>query len=196
MGSEMCIRDREYQDYVRQILSEEDMDMTENTYRKVSQDELEYERREARLKYQLQYNTEISVAREQGLAQGLKKGEAVGFKKGATQEKREIAKNLKALNLTKEQIAAKVKEIGAQITKDYEGKDVVLVGILKGAMPFLCDLMRSIDLPVTLDTMCVSSYGNSTVSSGHVKIKKDLDKDIRGKHVIVVEDIILSLIHI
>ena len=87
--------------------------MTENTYRKVSQDELEYERREARLKYQLQYNTEISVAREQGLAQGrsegeavgLKKGEAVGFKKGATQEKREIAKNLKALNLTKEQIA-------------------------------------------------------------------------------------------
>ena len=71
--------------------------MTENTYRKVSQDELEYERREARLKYQLQYNTEISVAREQGLAQGLKKGEA--------QKQREIAKNLKALNLTKEQIA-------------------------------------------------------------------------------------------
>ena len=89
------------------------MDMTENTYRKVSQDELEYERREARLKYQLQYNTEISVAREQGLAQGrsegeavgLKKGEAVGLKKGEAQKQREIAKNLKALNLTKEQIA-------------------------------------------------------------------------------------------
>lgn len=81
-------------------------------------------------------------------------------------------------------------EIGAQITKDYEGKDVVLVGILKGAMPFLCDLMRTIDLPVTLDTMVVSSYGNGTVSSGTVKIKKDLDRDIRGKHVIVVEDII------
>ena len=74
--------DEEYQDYVRQILSEEDMDMTENTYRKVSQDELEYERREARLKYQLQYNTEISVAREQGLAQGRSEGEAVGLKKG------------------------------------------------------------------------------------------------------------------
>ena len=78
--------DEEYQDYVRQILSEEDMDMTENTYRKVSQDELEDERREARLKYQLQYNTEISVAREQGLAQGLAKGrsegEAAGLKKG------------------------------------------------------------------------------------------------------------------
>ena len=101
-----------------------------------------------------------------------------------------LSKDIKTVLVTKEQIAAKVKEIGAQITKDYEGKDVVLVGILKGAMPFLCDLMREIDLPVTLDTMCVSSYGNSTVSSGHVKIKKDLDKDIRGKHVIVVEDII------
>ena len=111
--------------------------MTENTYRKVSQDELEYERREARLKYQLQYNTEISVAREQGLAQGfakgrsegesvglkkgeavgLKKGEAVGFKKGATQEKREIAKNLKALNLTKEQIATATGLSAAEIEK-------------------------------------------------------------------------------
>ena len=99
--------------------------MTENTYRKVSQDELEYERREARLKYQLQYNTEISVAREQGLTQGrsegeavgLKKGEAVGFKKGATQEKREIAKNLKALNLTKEQIAEATGLSAAEIEK-------------------------------------------------------------------------------
>ena len=77
------------------------MDMTENTYRKVSQDELEYERREARLKYQLQYNTEISVAREQGLAQGFAKGRS----EGEAQKQREIAKNLKALNLTKEQIA-------------------------------------------------------------------------------------------
>ena len=97
------------------------MDMTENTYRKVSQDELEYERREARLKYQLQYNTEISVAREQGLAQGFAKGrsegEAVGLKKGATQEKREIAKNLKALNLTKEQIAEATGLSAAEIEK-------------------------------------------------------------------------------
>ncbi len=91
--------------------------MTENTYRKVSQDELEYERREARLKYQLQYNTEISVAREQGLAQGfakgrsegeaagLKKGEAAGLKKGAAQEKREIAKAMKESGAEKEYIA-------------------------------------------------------------------------------------------
>ena len=64
-----------------------------------------------------------------------------------------LSKDIKTVLVTKEQIAAKVKELGAQITKDYEGQDVVLVGILKGAMPFLCDLMRSIDLPVTLDTM-------------------------------------------
>ena len=95
--------------------------MTENTYRKVSQDELEYERREARLKYQLQYNTEISVAREQGLAQGFAKGrsegEAVGLKKGEAQKQREIAKNLKALNLTKEQIAEATGLSAAEIEK-------------------------------------------------------------------------------
>ena len=95
--------------------------MTENTYRKVSQDELEYERREARLKYQLQYNTEISVAREQGLAQGLAKGrsegEAAGLKKGEAQKQREIAKNLKALNLTKEQIAEATGLSAAEIEK-------------------------------------------------------------------------------
>ena len=89
------------------------MDMTENTYRKVSQDELEYERREARLKYQLQYNTEISVAREQGLAQGFAKGRS----EGEAQKQREIAKNLKALNLTKEQIAAATGLSTAEIEK-------------------------------------------------------------------------------
>ena len=89
------------------------MDMTENTYRKVSQDELEYERREARLKYQLQYNTEISVAREQGLAQGFAKGRS----EGEAQKQREIAKNLKALNLTKEQIAAATGLSAAEIEK-------------------------------------------------------------------------------
>ena len=73
-----------------------------------------------------------------------------------------LGKDIKTVLITKEQIEKRVEELGRQITKDYEGKDVVLVGILKGAMPFLCDLMRSIDLPVTLDTMCVSSYGNST----------------------------------
>lgn len=101
-----------------------------------------------------------------------------------------LMKDIKSVLISKEQLDRRIAEIGKEITKDYEGRNVVLVGILKGAMPFLCDLMRQIDLPVTLDTMCVSSYGNSTISSGSVNIKKDLDKDIHGKDVIVVEDII------
>lgn len=98
--------------------------------------------------------------------------------------------DIKTVLITREQIAKRVREMGQQITKDYAGKEIVLVGILKGAMPFLCDLMREIDLPVILDTMVVSSYGDANTSSGLVKIKKDLDSDIRGRHVIVVEDII------
>lgn len=101
-----------------------------------------------------------------------------------------LMKDIKHVLISKEQLDGRIAELGRQITKDYQGKNVVLVGILKGAMPFLCDLMRQIDLPLTLDTMCVSSYGNATISSGSVNIKKDLDKDIHGKDVIVVEDII------
>lgn len=101
-----------------------------------------------------------------------------------------LMKDIKHVLIPKAELDARIAEIGRQITKDYEGKHLVLIGILKGAMPFLCDLMRQIDLPLTLDTMCVSSYGNSTVSSGSVKISKDLDRDIHGKDVIVVEDII------
>ena len=101
-----------------------------------------------------------------------------------------LMNDIKHVLVSREELEKRVAEIGRQITEDYQGRDVVLVGILKGAMPFLCDLMRAIDLPLTIDTMCVSSYGNSTVSSGSVNIKKDLDKDIRGKDVIVVEDII------
>lgn len=101
-----------------------------------------------------------------------------------------LMKDIKHVLVPKTELDARIAEIGRQITKDYEGKNLVLVGILKGAMPFLCDLMRQIDLPLTLDTMCVSSYGNSTISSGSVKISKDLDRDIHGKDVIIVEDII------
>lgn len=102
----------------------------------------------------------------------------------------QLMKDIKSVLIPKAVLDARIRELGDAITRDYAGKDVVLVGILKGAMPFLCDLMRAIDLPLTLDTMCVSSYGSATISSGSVNIKKDLDKDIRGKHVIVVEDII------
>ncbi len=101
-----------------------------------------------------------------------------------------LMKDIKSVLIPKDKLDARIAEIGRQITEDYAGRDVVLVGILKGAMPFLCDLMRAIDLPLTVDTMCVSSYGSGTISSGSVNIKKDLDRDIRGKDVIVVEDII------
>lgn len=98
------------------------------------------------------------------------------------------------LLLTKEQIAARVREMGEEITRDYDGMEgeLVLVGILKGAIVFFSDLIREIDLPLSMDFMAISSYGSATKSSGVVRILKDLDKDIVGKHVLVVEDIIDS----
>lgn len=101
-----------------------------------------------------------------------------------------LEKDIDKVLITQSMLTHRIRELGKEITKDYGGKDVVLVGILKGAMPFLCDLMREIDLPLSLDTMCISSYGNDTVSSGKVNIKKDLDKDVQGKNVIIVEDIV------
>ncbi|MDH3493497.1 MAG: hypoxanthine phosphoribosyltransferase [Acidobacteriota bacterium] len=91
---------------------------------------------------------------------------------------------------TEEQIGERVREIGRQITRDYEGRDLVLVGVLKGSCVFLADLMREIDLPLAIDFMAVASYKDGTVSTGDVEILKDLTKPIRGKDVIVVEDII------
>ncbi len=87
-------------------------------------------------------------------------------------------------------IAAKVKELGTRIANDYRGKDLVLVSILKGALPFLADLMRQIPIPLALDFLEVSSYGSETESSGVVRILKDLANPIEGRHVIVVEDIL------
>ena len=92
--------------------------------------------------------------------------------------------------ISEEEIDAKIREIAAQITKDYEGKEVHLVCILKGSIFFTCELAKRIDLPVTLDFMSVSSYGDGTESSGRVKIIKDLDENIEGREVIVVEDIV------
>lgn len=91
---------------------------------------------------------------------------------------------------TEEEIAAKIKSLGEQISKDYEGKEVVLVCVLKGATFFACELAKRISVPVEIEFMAVSSYGNETESSGVVKINKDLDQPIRGKNVIVVEDIV------
>src|SRR5881628_3570911 len=92
--------------------------------------------------------------------------------------------------LTAEEIAAKVKELGTEIARDYRGKDVVFVSILKGALPFLADLMRATPIPLALDFLEVSSYGTSTESSGVVRILKDLAHPIEGRHVLVVEDIL------
>ena len=92
--------------------------------------------------------------------------------------------------VTKEEIAEKVRELGQRITKDYAGKQPVLVCILKGAVLFFSDLIREIDLPLTADFMAISSYGSATKTSGVVRVLKDLDKDIVGKDVIIVEDIV------
>ncbi|WP_350343752.1 hypoxanthine phosphoribosyltransferase [Proteinivorax tanatarense] len=89
-------------------------------------------------------------------------------------------------------IAEKVEELGKQITKDYKGKDLLLVCVLKGGILFMSDLSKKIDLPLKMDFIAVSSYGDSTVSSGVVKILKDLDTSIEGKDVLIVEDIIDS----
>lgn len=89
-----------------------------------------------------------------------------------------------------DEIKARVAELGKQITADYAGKDLVLVGVLKGSVIFLSDLMREIDLNLKIDFMAVSSYKDETVSSGDVEILKDLTHSIRGKDVIVVEDIV------
>ena len=94
--------------------------------------------------------------------------------------------------ITDEQIQAKVKELGEQITRDYQGKDLLLLGTLKGAVPFIADLSRAIYLPLEIDYMAVASYGNSTESSGVVRIIKDLEGPIDRKHLLIIEDIIDS----
>ena len=104
----------------------------------------------------------------------------------------ELYKDLDRVLLTKEQIAEKVRDLGQKITREYAGKKPVLVCILKGASVFFADLIREIELPLTLDFMAISSYGSATKTSGVVRILKDLDNDILGKDVIVVEDIVDS----
>ena len=91
---------------------------------------------------------------------------------------------------TEEQVNNRIREMGEQISKDYAGKSVHLVGILKGATFFTCELAKRITVPVTIDFMSVSSYGDATESSGVVKITKDLDEPLEGKDVLVVEDIV------
>ena len=94
--------------------------------------------------------------------------------------------------LTEEEVNARISEIAARINEDYEGKSVHLICILKGGVFFTCELAKRLTVPVTLDFMSVSSYGSGTVSSGVVKIVKDLDEPLEGKEVLIVEDILDS----
>jgi len=100
-----------------------------------------------------------------------------------------LAQELEVL-FTAEQIATRVREMGKQIERDYEGKELVLLGVLKGSFLFISDLARSIDLPLAVDFIGLSSYGEATESSGVVKITSDVSKPIEKKHVVIVEDIV------
>ena len=91
-----------------------------------------------------------------------------------------------------DQLQARVRELGAEISRDYAGRDLLLLGVLKGAVFFLADLMRAVESPCELDFMAVSSYGSLTDSSGVVRILKDLDAPLEGRHVLIVEDIVDS----
>lgn len=102
-----------------------------------------------------------------------------------------MAEHIRVL-LSEEEVDARIKQIGEQISKDYAGKQVHLVCVLKGGSFFMCELAKRINVPVSLDFMSVSSYGSETKSSGVIKIVKDLDEPLRDKEVIVVEDIVDS----
>lgn len=101
-------------------------------------------------------------------------------------------KDIKKILIAEDELQAKVKELGAKITEDYQGKDLLLVCVLKGAVLFVSDLMKRIDLPLEIDFMAISSYGSNTQSSGVVRILKDLNQSIEGRNVLIVEDIIDS----
>ncbi|NLW24908.1 MAG: hypoxanthine phosphoribosyltransferase [Clostridia bacterium] len=101
-----------------------------------------------------------------------------------------MEKNIKKVLISEDDIKSKVAELGEILTRDYEGKDLFVICILKGAMIFMADLIRHIKVPLEIDTMVVSSYGHSTHSSGIVRIIKDLDQSVEGRDVLIVEDIV------
>lgn len=103
-----------------------------------------------------------------------------------------LAKDIEKLLVTKEQIQARCAELGKELTIEYKDKNPLVVGVLKGAVPFMADIVREMDCYLELDFMDVSSYGNAMVSSGEVKIVKDLDTNVEGRDMLIVEDIIDS----
>lgn len=103
-----------------------------------------------------------------------------------------MKEDIEKVLLTEEEIDSKIREIGDKISKDYADKDLMLIGVLKGSVVFMADLLKRITIPCTMDFMAVSSYGASTTTSGVVRILKDLDFEIQGKDILIVEDIIDS----
>ncbi len=101
-----------------------------------------------------------------------------------------MAKYIKNVLISREEIDKMVKDLGVRISKDYEGENLLVICVLRGAFIFMADLVREIKVPVKVDFMSVSSYGDDTVSSGVVRILRDLDSDITGKHVMIIEDIV------
>ena len=101
-----------------------------------------------------------------------------------------MVNDIREVLLTKEEIEAVVKELGKKITEDYKGKNLFLITVLKGAVVFLGDLMRAIEIPCEIEFMVLSSYGSGTTSTGSVKIVKDIDLPLEGKDVLIVEDIL------
>jgi hypoxanthine phosphoribosyltransferase len=104
----------------------------------------------------------------------------------------ELERAVGEILIDEDTLAARVAGLGAEVSADYEGRDLLLIGVLKGAVFFMADLMRHLTVPCEVDFMAISSYGDSTDSSGIVRILKDLDINIEGRHVLVVEDIIDS----
>ena len=104
----------------------------------------------------------------------------------------ELERAVGEILIDEETLAARVAELGVEVSADYQGRDLLLIGVLKGAVFFMADLMRHLTVPCEVDFMAISSYGDSTDSSGIVRILKDLDINIEGRHVLVVEDIIDS----
>ncbi len=100
--------------------------------------------------------------------------------------------DIEEILVTEEEIRTKINQLGEQITRDYQGRNLLLLGVLKGAVPLIGDLARSINLPLEIDYMAISSYGNATESSGIVRILKDLESPIQQKDVLIVEDIVDS----
>lgn len=105
-------------------------------------------------------------------------------------EENDLNDPIKEVLLTEEEIDKRVSELAKEISEEYRGKDLLVVGILKGAVIFLSDLVKRLEFPVMLDFMAVSSYGKSSVSTGEVRILKDLDYSVEGKDILIVEDII------